>query len=281
MPARILLLTTLAMLAFAGNSLLCRLALRETEIDAASFTAIRLFCGALTLWLLLRLRQGRRPVAGNWPGALALFTYAAAFSFAYLQLDTGAGALLLFGAVQLSMLLWGWLHGERLGLVAGLGTALAAAGLLALLLPGASAPPLQAALLMLLAGIAWGAYSLLGRGLGDPLAVSAGNFLRATPLALLLATLLLGQLDWDGPGLFYALLSGALTSGIGYAIWYSALPGLRASQAATVQLSVPILAALGGSLLLGEALGLRLLLSAVAVLGGIALVLGSRQRGGS
>lgn len=281
MPPRILLLTTLAMLAFAGNSLLCRLALRETEIDAASFTAIRLFCGALTLWLLLRLRQGRRPVDGNWPGALALFTYAAAFSFAYLQLDTGAGALLLFGAVQLSMLLWGWLHGERLGLVAGLGTALATAGLLALLLPGASAPPLQAALLMLLAGIAWGAYSLLGRGLGDPLAVSAGNFLRATPLALLLATLLLGQLDWDGPGLFYALLSGALTSGIGYAIWYSALPGLRASQAATVQLSVPILAALGGSLLLGEALGLRLLLSAVAVLGGIALVLGSRQRGGS
>ncbi|WP_313115639.1 EamA family transporter [Ectopseudomonas guguanensis] len=281
MPPRILLLTTLAMLAFAGNSLLCRLALRESEIDAASFTAIRLFCGALTLWLLLRLRQGRRPVAGNWPGALALFTYAAAFSFAYLQLDTGAGALLLFGAVQLSMLLWGWLHGERLGLVAGLGTALATAGLLALLLPGASAPPLQAALLMLLAGIAWGAYSLLGRGLGDPLAVSAGNFLRATPLALLLAALMLGQLDWDGPGLFYALLSGALTSGIGYAIWYSALPGLRASQAATVQLSVPILAALGGSLLLGEALGLRLLLSAVAVLGGIALVLGSRQRGGS
>ncbi|MFN3767440.1 MAG: EamA family transporter [Ectopseudomonas guguanensis] len=281
MPARILLLTTLAMLAFAGNSLLCRLALRESAIDAASFTAIRLFCGALTLWLLLRLRQGRRPVAGNWPGALALFTYAAAFSFAYLQLDTGAGALLLFGAVQLSMLLWGWLHGERLGLVAGLGTALATAGLLALLLPGASAPPLQAALLMLLAGIAWGAYSLLGRGLGDPLAVSAGNFLRATPLALLLAALMLGQLDWDGPGLFYALLSGALTSGIGYAIWYSALPGLRASQAATVQLSVPILAALGGSLLLGEALGLRLLLSAVAVLGGIALVLGSRQCGGS
>ena len=281
MPPRTLLLTALAMLAFAGNSLLCRLALRETEIDAASFTAIRLFCGALTLWLLLRLRQGRRPVAGNWPGALALFTYAAAFSFAYLQLDTGAGALLLFGAVQLSMLLWGWLHGERLGLVAGLGTALAAAGLLALLLPGASAPPLQAALLMLLAGIAWGAYSLLGRGQGDPLAVTAGNFMRATPLGLLLAALLLAQLNWDGPGLFYALLSGALTSGIGYAIWYSALPGLRASQAATVQLSVPILAALGGSLLLGEALGLRLLLSAVAVLGGIALVLGSRQRGGS
>ncbi|RMH85561.1 EamA family transporter [Pseudomonas sp. AOB-7] len=278
MPPRILLLTALAMLAFAGNSLLCRLALRETAIDAASFTAIRLACGALTLWLLLRLRTVRQPMAGNWPGALALFAYAAAFSFAYLQLDTGVGALLLFGAVQLSMLLWGLWRGERLGLAASLGTALAAGGLLALLLPGASAPPLAAALLMLLAGIAWGGYSLLGRGQGDPLAVTAGNFLRAAPLALLLALTLLPRLSWDGAGLCYALLSGALTSGVGYAIWYSALPGLRASQAATVQLSVPILAALGGALLLGEALSLRLLLSAGAVLGGIALVLGSRQR---
>lgn len=228
-----------------------------------------------------QLRQTGQPIAGNWPGALALFTYAAAFSFAYLQLDTGVGALLLFGAVQLSMLLWGLLRGERLGLGASLGTALATAGLLALLLPGASAPPLLAALLMLLAGVAWGAYSLLGRGQGDPLAVTTGNFLRAAPLAVLLALVLLSQLNWDGPGLFYAVLSGALTSGVGYAIWYSALPGLRASQAATVQLSVPILAALGGSLLLSESLSLRLTLSAVAVLGGIALVLGSRQRAGS
>ncbi|WFC61392.1 EamA family transporter [Pseudomonas sp. REST10] len=281
MSPRTLLLTALAMLAFAGNSLLCRLALRETAIDAASFTAVRLLAGACTLWLLLQLRQNRQAPAGSWAGAVALFTYAAAFSFAYLQLDTGAGALLLFGAVQLSMLLWGLLRGERLGLCASLGTALATAGLLALLLPGASAPPLQAALLMLLAGVAWGAYSLLGRGQGNPLAVTAGNFLRATPLALLLALAVLPQLNWDGPGLFYALLSGALTSGVGYAIWYSALPGLHASQAATVQLSVPILAALGGSLLLSEALTLRLLLSAVAVLGGIALVLSARQRAGS
>ncbi|WP_277374021.1 DMT family transporter [Pseudomonas sp. AA-38] len=281
MSARTLLLTALAMLAFAGNSLLCRLALRETEIDAASFTFIRLLSGALSLWVLLQLRHTRQPMAGNWPGALALFLYAAAFSFAYLQLDAGVGALLLFGAVQLSMLLWGLLRGERLSPLATLGTLLASAGLLALLLPGASAPPFSAALLMLIAGIAWGAYSLLGRGQGDPLAVTAGNFLRATPLAVLLAVALSNQLQWDGPGLLYALLSGALTSGIGYAIWYSALPGLRASQAATVQLSVPILAALGGSLLLGEALSLRLLLSAAAVLGGIALVLGSRQRAGS
>ncbi|HIQ42064.1 MULTISPECIES: DMT family transporter [Pseudomonas] len=281
MSPRTLLLTSLAMLAFAGNSLLCRLALRETAIDAASFTAVRLLAGACALWLLLQLRQNRQAPAGSWAGAVALFTYAAAFSFAYLQLDTGVGALLLFGAVQLSMLLWGLLRGERLGLCASLGTALATAGLLALLLPGASAPPLLAALLMLLAGVAWGAYSLLGRGQGNPLAVTAGNFLRATPLALLLALAVLPQLNWDGPGLFYALLSGALTSGVGYAIWYSALPGLHASQAATVQLSVPILAALGGSLLLSEALTLRLLLSAVAVLGGIALVLSARQRAGS
>ncbi|MEW6462761.1 MAG: EamA family transporter [Pseudomonadota bacterium] len=281
MSPRTLLLTALAMLAFAGNSLLCRLALRETAIDAASFTAVRLLAGACALWLLLQLRQNRQAPAGSWAGAVALFTYAAAFSFAYLQLDTGVGALLLFGAVQLSMLLWGLLRGERLGLCASLGTALATAGLLALLLPGASAPPLLAALLMLLAGVAWGAYSLLGRGQGNPLAVTAGNFLRATPLALLLALAVLPQLNWDGPGLFYALLSGALTSGVGYAIWYSALPGLHASQAATVQLSVPILAALGGSLLLSEALTLRLLLSAVAVLGGIALVLSARQRAGS
>lgn len=281
MSPRTLLLTSLAMLAFAGNSLLCRLALRETAIDAASFTAVRLLAGACALWLLLQLRQNRQAPAGSWAGAVALFTYAAAFSFAYLQLDTGVGALLLFGAVQLSMLLWGMLRGERLGLCASLGTALATAGLLALLLPGASAPPLLAALLMLLAGVAWGAYSLLGRGQGNPLAVTAGNFLRATPLALLLALAVLPQLNWDGPGLFYALLSGALTSGVGYAIWYSALPGLHASQAATVQLSVPILAALGGSLLLSEALTLRLLLSAVAVLGGIALVLSARQRAGS
>ena len=281
MSPRILLLTALAMLAFAGNSLLCRLALRETAIDAAGFTAIRLASGALMLWLLLRLRSPRQPMAGNWAGALALFVYAATFSFAYLRLDTGVGALLLFGAVQLSMLLWGLWRGERLGLAASLGTALAAGGLLALLLPGASAPPLTAALLMLLAGVAWGAYSLLGRGQGEPLAMTAGNFLRAAPLGLLLALALLPQLRWDGAGLFYALLSGALTSCVGYAIWYSALPGLRASQAATVQLSVPILAALGGSLLLNESLTLRLLLSAAAVLGGIALVLGSRQRSGS
>lgn len=279
MPLRTLLLTALAMLAFAGNSLLCRLALKDTEIDAASFTSLRIASGAFTLWLLLRLRPGNGALAGSWFGAAALFAYAAAFSFAYISLDAGVGALLLFGAVQISMLLWGFYRGERFSRLTSAGLLLAFAGLLALLLPGASAPALGGALLMLLAGAAWGAYSLLGRGVGDPLAATAGNFLRATPLALLTSALLLSRANWDGPGLLYALLSGALTSGIGYAVWYTALRGLKAFQAATVQLSVPIIAALAGSLLLDEALSLRLLLSSLAVLGGIAVVLSAKQRG--
>ncbi|MDX1298973.1 MAG: DMT family transporter, partial [Pseudomonas sp.] len=254
MTTRTLLLTALALLAFAGNSLLCRLALRDTAIDAASFTSLRLLAGAVTLWLLLRLRTTHHSSAGSWPAAIALFVYAAAFSFAYIHLDAGAGALILFGAVQLSMLAWGIYRGERLGLKGYSGLLLAFAGLLVLLLPGASRPPTGAALLMLLAGVAWGAYSLLGRGVSDALAATTGNFLRAAPLALLLSVLHIEQISWDTPGLIYALLSGALTSGVGYAIWYSALRGLQAFQAACVQLSVPIIAALAGSLLLGEAL---------------------------
>ncbi|WP_349568353.1 EamA family transporter [Azotobacter salinestris] len=276
MTARTLLLTALAMLAFAGNSLLCRLALRDTDIDAASFTGMRILAGALTLWLLLRTRpQGR--AGGSWSGAVALFVYAAGFSFAYLQLDAGVGALLLFGAVQLGMLLYGLSRGERLGPWASLGLLLALAGLVALLLPGADAPAPGSAALMLLAGLAWAVYSLLGRGSADPLAATAGNFIRAIPLALLLGLLLVAQSRPDPLGLVYALLSGALTSGLGYAVWYSALRGLGALQAATVQLSVPILAALAGALLLGEALSLRLSLAALAVLGGIALVLSAER----
>ncbi|MCO6057829.1 DMT family transporter [Pseudomonas sp. MOB-449] len=274
MPAtRTLLLTALAMLAFAGNSLLCRLALKETAIDAVSFTAVRIAAGALMLWLLLRLRRQPLAATGNWRAAVALFVYAAAFSYAYLQLDAGAGALLLFGAVQLCMVVVGLLRGERLSLQQTLGFALATGGLVVLLLPGANAPPLVGGLLMLLSGLAWGAYTLLGRQAGLPLAATAGNFIRALPFAVLLLLPFLGELRWDLPGLAYALLSGALTSGIGYAIWYSALPGLGALQAASVQLSVPVIAALGGTLLLGEHISLRLVLVSVAVLGGIALVL--------
>ena len=274
MPAaRTLLLTVLAMLAFAGNSLLCRVALKETAVDAVSFTAIRLASGALMLWLLLRLRREPLAATGNWRGAAALFVYAAAFSYAYLQLDAGTGALLLFGAVQLCMVVFGLLRGERLNPQQALGFALATGGLVVLLLPGASAPPLVGGLLMLLSGLAWGAYTLLGRQAGPPLAATAGNFIRALPFAALLLLPFLDQLRWDLPGLVYSLISGALTSGVGYAIWYSALPGLGALQAGSVQLSVPVLAALGGALLLGETISLRLALVSVAVLGGIALVL--------
>ena len=278
MPARTLLLTAAAMLAFAGNSLLCRLALKTTEIDPATFTSLRLASGALMLALLLRMRHGSTAMAGGWRGAMALFVYAAAFSFAYVSLDAGVGALLLFGAVQISMVLWGWRQGERPGPMSLAGLLLAFAGLLALLLPGASAPPLPGSLLMLVAGIAWGAYSLLGRSASDALAATTGNFVRSLPLTALLSLALLQTLQWDVSGVLYALASGALASGLGYAIWYMAIVDLKAIQAATVQLSVPIITALAGGLLLGEALSLRLGLSSLAVLGGIALVLAARQR---
>ena len=278
MTSRTLLLTTLAMVAFAGNSLLCRAALRHSEIDPASFTALRLFAGAVVLWLLLILRRGTSVASGNWYGALALFAYAASFSYAYMHLDAGAGALLLFGAVQLSMIAWGLIHGERLHRWQAAGMVLAGAGLVALLLPGSSTPRVSASLLMVLAGGAWGAYSLLGKGTPDPLASTAGNFMRTLPMALLLCLLTLSWLEWDRAGVVYALLSGGLTSGIGYAIWYAALPGLAAIQAASVQLSVPLLTALAGSLLLGEPLTGTLLVAGLAILGGIALVLRFKRR---
>ena len=278
MTARTLLLTALAMLAFAGNSLLCRAALRDSQIDPASFTALRLFAGALVLWLLLYTRKRAATVPGNWAGAFSLFIYAAAFSYAYLHLDAGAGALLLFGAVQLSMITCGLLRGERLHRLQVVGLVLAAAGLVALLLPGTSTPSLSASCLMVLAGMAWGAYSLLGKGTPDPLAATAGNFIRTLPIVAVLCLVALGSLEWDSAGVVYALLSGGLTSGIGYAIWYAAMPGLAAIQAASVQLSVPLLTALAGSVLLGESLTGRLMLAGVAILGGIALVLRYKHR---
>ncbi len=278
MTARTLLLTALAMFAFAGNSLLCRAALRDSQIDPASFTALRLFAGALVLWLLLYTRKRAATVPGNWAGAFSLFIYAAAFSYAYLHLDAGAGALLLFGAVQLSMITWGLLRGERLHRLQVVGLVLAAAGLVALLLPGTSTPSLSASCLMVLAGMAWGAYSLLGKGTPDPLAATAGNFIRTLPIVAVLCLVALGSLEWDSAGVVYALLSGGLTSGIGYAIWYAAMPGLAAIQAASVQLSVPLLTALAGSVLLGESLTGRLMLAGVAILGGIALVLRYKHR---
>ncbi len=272
-PIRLFTLTSLAMLAFAGNSLLCRAALKHTAIDASSFTVVRLISGALALWLLVRLRSGRTTGQGNWGSALALFAYAAGFSFAYVSLSAATGALLLFGAVQATMIGVGLWRGERLRRWQLVGLVLALSGLLGLLLPGLSAPPLLGALLMLAAGAAWGVYSLRGKGAGDPTRVTAGNFVRAVPMALVMGLLTLNQATLDTPGIAYAVASGALTSGIGYAIWYTALPDLKATHAATIQLSVPVIAALGGIGLLGEPLTLRLVLASIAVLGGIALVI--------
>ena len=273
-PLRILCLTAGAMAAFAGNSLLCRMALKETGIDAASFTAIRLVSGALVLWAVARSTRGAQTGTGNWWSALALFSYAACFSFAYVSLPTGTGALLLFGAVQALMIGYGIWSGERLRPLQLAGLALAFGGLAGLLLPGVSAPPLAGSVLMLLAGVSWGIYSLRGKGAGDPTRVTAGNFLRAAPLAvgLGLVMLLSRDVSLDASGFWLAVASGALTSGIGYAVWYTVVPALKATTAASVQLSVPVLAALGGIAFLGEPLTLRLALTSVAILGGIALV---------
>src|SRR5947207_13053417 len=275
--ARVLLLTALAMIAFAGNSLLCRFALKQTAIDAASFTLIRIVSGALCLWIIMQIRKGSMRKAGSWPSALALFGYAALFSFAYLRLTAGTGALLLFGAVQATMIFWALRKGEQLRGLQVTGLFLAIAGLVTLVFPGLSAPPLGAAALMLGAGIAWGIYSLRGKGSGDPLGATAGNFLRAVPMAVILSVVALRSANFDGAGLGYAIVSGALASGVGYAIWYSALPALKASAAATVQLSVPVLAAAGGIVFLGEVITLRFALASIAVLGGIALVIVERR----
>ena len=275
--SRTITLTALAMLAFAGNSLLCRVALRDSGIDAASFTTIRIVSGALVLWLVVRLRHGAPAGSGNWLSAAALFVYAAGFSFAYLSLGAATGALLLFGAVQATMIGYGLARGERFRGMQSAGLLLALAGLVGLLLPGLSAPPPAGSVLMLGAGVAWGVYSLRGKAAGDPTRVTAGNFLRAVPIALVLSAALWSRASVGGAGLAYAIASGALTSGIGYAVWYSALPELKATQAATVQLSVPVIAALGGIALLGESPSLRLVLASVLILGGIALVVREKK----
>ena len=274
---RTIALTVLAMIAFAGNSLLCRAALKHTSIDAASFTTIRLVSGAAMLWLLVKMRRTTPGGKGNWLSALALFVYAAGFSFAYVSLPAATGALLLFGAVQATMIGHGIWAGERLRRLQLVGLMLAFGGIVGLLLPGLSAPPLYGSILMLGAGVAWGVYSLRGKGAGDPASVTAGNFLRAAPISVILSVLMLNGASWDIAGFWYAVSSGALASGIGYAIWYTVLPALKATSAATVQLSVPVIAALGGIMLLGEPISLRLVLASLAILGGIALVILEKQ----
>jgi len=271
-------LVVLAMTAFAANSLLCRVALRNGDIDPGSFTAIRIASGAAVLWLIARLRDRTMTSAGSWRSATALFAYAAAFSFAYVELPAAVGALILFCAVQVTMIGYGLWKGERIGRIQAAGLALAIAGLVTLLSPGLSAPSPGSAALMLAAGIAWGIYSLRGKGSGDPTIATAGNFLRAVPLAVILSLATLGSASASTAGVLYAVASGGLASGVGYAIWYAALPGLTATKAATIQLSAPVLAAVGGVVLLGEAITLTLVVSSAAILGGIALVVAAKRR---
>jgi drug/metabolite transporter (DMT)-like permease len=270
--SNVVLPTALAMLAFAGNSILCRLALKTTTIDPSSFTSVRMVSAACTLAIILRLRGNPSLGGGNWKSAVALFAYAAGFSLAYVNLTAGTGALLLFGAVQLSMIgisLW---RGEKMSGQKILGLILALIGLVVLVFPGLAAPPLTSSALMIGAGIAWGIYSLRGRGAGDATVVTAGNFIRTVPMTIAFSLFAFMQFRYDATGVFFALLSGAITSGVGYAIWYKALPGLKPLEASIVQLSVPIIAAFGGIVFLGENLSLRLGFATFAVLSGIMLV---------
>ncbi len=272
------LLTTLAMLAFAANSILCRLALVEndgtTSIDAASFTSIRLISGAviLTILMLIRTREFK-PKNINVFSSIMLFTYAICFSFSYIAIATATGALILFGTVQLTMIIFGLIKGERPDQLALVGILLAFGGFIYLLLPGVSAPPLMSALLMMIAGLAWGIYSLRGKGIINPLVATSWNFIGTLPLVLLTYLIFQDDVHLSQKGIVLAILSGALASGVGYSIWYAALPHLTATRAATVQLTVPIIAAIGGVMLLSEPVSLRLVVASIAVLGGVYLTI--------
>jgi drug/metabolite transporter (DMT)-like permease len=269
------------LVAFAANSLLCRLALGEAQIDAASYTSLRLLSGAATLWAIVVL-SGRAEVGdsrGRWFSAAMLFLYAIAFSFAYLTLDAGTGALILFGAVQVTMILAGIREGHRPNLPEWLGLVAAFGGLVYLVSPGLSAPAPLGSVLMALAGIAWGVYSLRGRGGGDPVAATAVNFIRAVPFAILVSLAMLPDLEISPRGAVLAVLSGALASGCGYVVWYAALKGLSTTRAAVVQLSVPVLTAVGGVVFLSEDLTFRLVTSSAVILGGVALAIRGRTHG--
>ena len=280
-PGRVAALTSLALVAFAANSILCRLALGQGRIDAASFTTIRLAAGVLALVALVTLRPkraGAPRATGDWLAATMLFLYAAAFSFAYLSLDAGVGALILFGAVQATMIVAALARGDRPRSVEWLGLVVALAGLTHLVRPGLDAPSPWGAALMAAAGAAWGLYTLRGAGMADPLVRTRDNFVYALPLGLALSALAWDRFEISIEGLGWAALSGSVTSGAGYAVWYTALRGLTATRAAIVQLSVPVLAAVGGILLLGERPTWRLGVAAVLILGGVGLALSGRRR---
>ncbi|MFA5983836.1 MAG: DMT family transporter [Methylococcaceae bacterium] len=269
-------LTALAMMAFAGNSLLCRLALKQADIfDAGGFSSLRLLSGTLTLLLIVWLRDGKLGLkqivaGGNWVSAIALLAYVVGFSYAYISLPTSTGALILFSVVQITMIGYGWFAGVRLNQIQVMGILLSFAGFIYLLLPGIYSPSLTGTVLMTAAGIGWGIYSLQGKGVADPILVTAANFLRATTVATPLAIYTLTGMSSEV--MSYAIFSGALASGLGYAIWYMVLPYLIEPLAASIQLSVPLLTALAGMVLLGEYLSEQFIAAAIAILGGIAIV---------
>lgn len=265
------------MVAFAANSVLCRMALAETEIDASTFTLVRLGAGAAMLYAVLRVRGLSVPRRKTWVGPIALFAYAICFSYAYRFLNAGTGALILFGAVQITLMVSALRAGERLSGPQWTGFAAAAAGLFYLLSPGIQAPSPVGGALMAVSGAAWGIYTLEGRGGSDPTSLTSENFIRAVPIAVVASLLAIFQAKLDLEGVAYAVLSGAVTSGLGYVLWYTALRGLTTATAAIVQLSVPVIAASGGVLFLSERITPRLLLSSVLVLGGIALAVTTRR----
>lgn len=268
-------LTVLALVAFAGNSVLCRLALADSSIDAASFTTVRLVSGAIALLIILGVtNRGTRPASyGSWMSAAMLFLYAACFSFAYISLDTGIGALILFGMVQATMIAGALMAGDRPTVAEWIGWLLAVGGFVYLVSPGLTAPSPGGSALMAIAGIAWGIYSLRGRNESFALAGTTYNFVRSVPLVLIVSAFSLQDLHLTTNGVVLAILSGTITSGVGYAVWYTALQSISSMQAAMVQLSVPVLAAAGGILLLSESISLRLFVSSLLILGGIFLAI--------
>jgi drug/metabolite transporter (DMT)-like permease len=280
MFSRTLLLTCVALLCFAANSLLCRLALAPDLIDPASFTSVRVAgaCAMLIVVVWLKMRRLPRLRDAKLRSIAALFGYLVFFSFAYVRLDAGTGALILFGAVQLTMFAVALGEREPFPPLAWLGLAIAVTGLVWLMLPGASAPDPLGAFLMALSGLCWGLFSLLARGSSDPVENNATNFLGCLLPVLALNLAFAGEMHASAQGLALAVASGAIASGLGYVIWYFALAGLPATRAATVQLSVPAIAAIGGVMFLAEPVTLRLVIASVAMLGGIAIVLAQRSR---
>jgi drug/metabolite transporter (DMT)-like permease len=277
--AKIIFYTVFALVCFAFNSILCRLALKSEEIDAASFTAVRLISGAIALFFIFSICGRKKAAAkqGNWLSAFFLFAYAICFSFAYLGLTTATGALVLFGSVQATMIVAALAAGERPRLLEWLGLLVALGGLIYLVFPGLAAPPLSSSALMMAAGAAWGFYTLRGRASRNPLADTSGNFLRSVPMVGLASLPFLDQIQLSPKGILFAVLSGAAASGVGYSVWYAALKFHTATRAAVLQLSVPALAAVGGVIFLSEAVTARLLLAGALILGGIALAIFGRQ----